>query len=694
MSKAIPAELAKSAALQLIVSQGWDWEGPTGGQVAVEKCPFCHKGDHKFFVAVCDPEESTRDGLFFCHHGSCQQTGNLRTLQETLGLRVAGVDSRKEWAGTKGEQEQLPNADMCHATLLGDAEAMDYLLNVRGFSKEIVERQKLGLVPKRFFREAGDVKALVIPYLVNGNVVFAKYRTLPPSPKDFTSSTGWDAPLYNGEVLTSGIHDVVFVEGETNTISLMNYGIENVVGVPGANIKKAAWIETLDKLGDDLKKYILYDDDKVGRKAAQEIASRIGFDKCWRLILPFFEVTVPLDECKLCDDSGFSIKDGTDKQVVCLHKRPGKDVNEWFQKGGGSLEAFEEMKRHAVLFDVTGVTSTGDALQQLEDETNGKTDLAPTYTTQFPELNKLVGFEDGDIIDIVAPEKVGKTTFGLNLIDHMVSTYGEDGLIVCLEMTQARLAKKWVAMVTGWEDTITESGTELSRQKLATLKEAIVKARAVQQSRTADLYFAYPQMVKEPEDVFKLIRDCIRRYGVKWVLFDNVQRLCDDTLKNQAHRTVQLSQISKGFAKLAKDYRIKLIRILQPKRIEKGQIISTNDVDGSSQVAKDCDCMITMWRSVLGEMRKSEYEEESVGFAETLQSFDPKTKLTVGLSRYSSGGSCYLYYDGARSQLRSYTEEQKAQLNANLQKFNGIIPMEGGASAPIATKLPTENIPI
>jgi hypothetical protein len=672
--------------MAFVISQGWNWEGPNGGQIQIEVCPFCKKGEFKFYIAVCDPEESTRDGLYFCHHGSCQKTGNLRTLQEALGVRIAGVDSRKEWAGTKGEQEQLPNVDMCHAALLGDADAMDYLLNVRGFSQEIIERQKLGLVPQRFFREAGTVKALVIPYLVNGNVVFAKYRTLPPAPKDFTSSTGWDAPLYNGEVLNEAdIRDVVFVEGETNTISLLNYGVKSVVGVPGANIKKATWIEQLDKLIEDgLRVYILYDDDKVGKKSAQEIASRIGFDKCWRLQLPVFEVTVPIDQCKLCDKDGWKLKEGIDKHVPCDHKRPGKDTNEWFQYGGGTVEKFEELKKKAVLFDVTGVTSSGDALQQLEDELDGRVDLAPTYMSGWTELNKLIGFEDGDVIDIVAPEKVGKTTFGLNLLEHMVSHYNEDGLLVCLEMTQARLARKWVAHLTQFEDVITEPGSVESKKKLVELKTAVVKARGIMQGRSADLYFAYPQLVKEPEDVFKLIRDCIRRYGVKWVMFDNVQRLCDDTLKNQAHRTVHLSQISKGFAKLAKDYRIKLIRILQPKRIEKGQVITTNDVDGSSQVAKDCDGMITMWRAVVGEMRKSEYEEEAEGFKETDISFDPKTKLSVGLSRYSAGGSCYVFCDGARSTFRSYTQEEKGRLNTNHQQFNNVIPMENGTSVPVA----------
>ena len=694
--QAIPAELSKSAAMALIISQGWNWQGPTGGQIQVEECPFCHKKEFKFYVAASDPEVSSRDGLYFCHHGSCQTTGNLRTLQEHLGIRVAGVDSRKEWAGAgkSDAPETLPNADVCHATLLSDAEAMDYLLNVRGFSAEIIAQQKLGLVPKRFFREAGEVKALVIPYLVNGNVVFAKYRTLPPSPKDFTSSTGWDAPLYNGEILNEPINDIVFVEGETNTITLMDFGVKNVVGVPGANVKKAAWIETLDKRGDDLKKYILYDDDKVGKKSAQEIASRIGIDKCWKLTLPYFEVTVPVTECKLCDDDGNSIKEGTDKHVVCLHKRQGKDVNEWIMKGGGTLEAFEEMKKHAVLFDVTGVLSSGDALSQLVDELNGKTDLAPTYITPWKELNKLVGFEDGDVIDIVAPEKVGKTTFGMNLLDHMVSAYGEDGLIVCLEMTQARLARKWVSLVSGFSDDITEPGTPESKAKLIELQAACVKAREVQLERSADLYFAYPtQWQDNPDSVFKLIRDCIRRYGVKWVMFDNLHKFCDESLKQQGHRTIYLSQLSKKFATIAKDYKIKMVRILQPKRIEKGQTISTNDVDGSSQVAKDCDCMITGWRSVVGEMKKSEYEEEAEGFKETAQSFEPKMKLTVGLSRYSTGGSCYVYYDGARSQIRSYSAEEKSQLNvAHKQHYNGLLPMEKPETA--AVKINTEGVKI
>src|ERR1039458_6977354 len=110
-----------------------------------------------------------------------------------------------------------------------------------------------------------------------------------------------------------------------------------------------------------------------------------------------------------------------------------------------------------------------------------------------------------------------------------------------------------------------------------------------------------------------------------------------------------------------------MIRILQPKRIERGMTISTNDVDGSSQVAKDCDAMVTLWRSVVGELKKSEWETQQAGFEDIKVSFEPVMKVTVGLSRYSAGGSTSLWYDGARSQVRSLddrSEEHTSELQS------------------------------
>src|SRR5271170_6728605 len=288
MSQAIPENLRHSKALKFIVEQGWNWKEAPSGQVQVENCPYCKKGDYKLYFKTgnaLDPLDTT-DGLHFCHHGSCGKTGNLRTIAEYLGQRIVGVESRKDWAGNGDKKpDALPDVDSCHTALLGDAEAMDYLLNVRGFTQEIIDRMQLGLKEKVWFREAGESKALVIPYLVGGNVVYAKFRTLPPKPKDFSCPSGWEAPLYNGEILQEGLSEIIFVEGEADALCLLSHGVTNTVGVPGANVKKATWIEALDRVAPE-KIYILYDNDKAGKKGAQEIASRIGIDKCLKITLP------------------------------------------------------------------------------------------------------------------------------------------------------------------------------------------------------------------------------------------------------------------------------------------------------------------------------------------------------------------------------------------------------------------------
>jgi replicative DNA helicase/5S rRNA maturation endonuclease (ribonuclease M5) len=640
MTQPLPVGLERSPAMKLIISQGWNFNPPSGGQIAVEKCVFCGKGDYKLYIAVSDPEEGTRDGLYFCH--KCQATGNLRTLQEKLGLRIANVDSRSEWAGKKEKQGELPDVEMCHAALLSDASAMDYLLNVRGFTKEIVERQKLGLKEKVYFHKAGETRALVIPYLsIEGNVTFAKLRTLPPAEKDFTCPSGYEAGLYNSPALSDDCKEIIFVEGEADCLALLSHGVENVVGVPGAGVKKHAWIEAVDRINP--KVYVLYDSDKAGTKGAQELASRIGLDRCLKISLP----------------TGI------------------KDINAYFMQGG-TVEGFEELKQKAVQFDVTGVSSTTTTLDELEEELEGKAELSPKYTSPWPALNRVVSFDDGDVVDIVAPGKVGKTTLGLNLMNHLTATYGENGLVVCLEMERKRLAKKWISMVTGYEETLATPGSEEAKSNLKEFKVAIGKARDIQAMRTADLYFAYPQQVKAPEDIYKLILDCIRRYDVKFIMFDNLQLLCDLIIgERQGQRTVLLSQISKGLARIAKDHGKVMIRIVQPKQLEKGATIESRDVDGSSQIEKDCDCQLLMWRKVIGTKTQSAYDAEIKEQEESSEVFDSLTRITVALSRYSSGGKCWLTFDGARSQVRSQEPIQKATVQPS---FNSILPMESPVS--------------
>lgn len=626
-------ELASNLAYQYCVSKNWNVRDGSDGNFQVEICPYKQCDNWHFYVVYTGPKGDS--GLHMCQ--KCGTSGNLYSLQQKMGDGpIPGVQSTKEYS-KKNKIDALPDVDAAHAALLADADAMDYLLNVRGFSQEVIEDQRIGLIEKHWFKSTGEVRAIVIPYLVGDQCIFVKYRTFAPSPKDFSAPTGWSVPLYNGEILKPGLEEVIMVEGEYDAMALLTQGISNVVGVPGAGMKKAEWIATLDDVAPE-RIYILYDNDAKGIKGAQELASRIGIDRCLKIVIP--PVRYP------------DKREG-DKSDTC------KDINDFFSRCGGTVEQFEKMKADAKQFDVNGVVGTKDGLQELKAFLQGKTSLKPTYSTPWPSLNKKVGFENGDVIDIMALEKCGKSTFALNIIEHAVKTYDESALFICLEMKQMQLLSKWVSLVTQTDCSLSDTD-ERGAAKLQEMLKATDTAMNFVANRDAELYFSYPTNVQDPDEIYNLIKQCHRRYGIKWVVIDNLQRLCDQTLSNMAHRTIHLSQISKKTSGLAKDLDLKMIRILQPHQIKVGEIIQSRNTDGSSQIDKDCDCKILLHRSAVGDTKMSTYE--SCGVVDTDSALESRMLVKVPLSRYSGGGDCDLEFVGGTSTVREITRDVRAAI--------------------------------
>lgn len=637
----IPEQFSGSLTLQFIQQQGWGWKPGNDSNIILEKCPYCSKDNHCYVeIHGSNDPKKNRDGLHLCQR--CGKSGNLYALKQLLGLVSPEISSQKEWAAGSKKIDPLPDVEACHIALLGDEDALEYLCLVRGFSLDIIKKQKLGLTSCYFKATGANTRALVIPYLVNGNVVWAKYRTLPDPknlskiPKDFVTPTGWDAVLYNGEILKDGLKELVLVEGEADCIAALDKGIENICGVPGANIKKAEWIDTIDKIGVE-KVYVAYDKDKVGQKAAQVLASRIGLERCFKITLPDFTVTT---------ESG--------------DVRSGKDLNEWFTSGGGTLEAFEKLKESATLFDVDGVSSTGNALGEFEDELDSKGAVQKyNWPLLRNEFGPIVQFDEGDCIHILAEEKVGKSKFAMNMLEYMVDTYKEDGIFICLEMTRAKQARMWVSHKAGIPDNLPNNAEE-AKALTESFKSALPGLKEFVSAREGDLYFCYPKY-QTVDDVIKVILDSIKRYGVKWIVLDNLQLLCDTTNKNDKNRTQYLSELSKRLAQICKEYNVQIIVVLQPNRVGEGKLTSVRNVDGASHVAKDCDAMLILNRHRVGEIDKSTFDTGA--FIQTNATFGPEMLVTAGLSRYSAGGATTVYFDGATSTVYPLTEGKIKAMN-------------------------------
>ncbi len=264
-------------------------------------------------------------------------------------------------------------------------------------------------------------------------------------------------------------------------------------------------------------------------------------------------------------------------------------------------------------------------------------------------MNKVFGMDEADVIDMTAPAKIGKTTWALQMLEFMADTYGEDGCYINLDMTTPKMARKYVSHVAQVADDVPQTPEQAVALRQAFL-DGIKVTKDKIANREGNVYFCYPKF-KKMDDLYALITAVIRRYGVKWIVFDNIQRACDVTVGSM-NRTQHISTISKTLAQFAKDYNIQMIRLIQPHAIRKGEMCTPDDSDGSSQVTKDCDSSCTMFRKYLGTMDAEAFN--SMGHVEAESGFDPKTFFQVGLNRYGGGIGVTLYMDGAKSTLREY----------------------------------------
>src|SRR5271157_487627 len=180
----VPSEFSTSRAMQYVLSKNWDWKQSDSERIELETCPLCHKSGYGHFYIITNGTK--QDGLWLCHH--CGKSSHLNGLKEELGDKpqYSTGNSNAITSYSTGGPEEMPNIQAMHETLLADEDAMDYLVNERGFTIETIKKFRLGTC-KRFFRQQGEVKALVYPYLIGDNCIFVHFRSLPPSEKEFSS---------------------------------------------------------------------------------------------------------------------------------------------------------------------------------------------------------------------------------------------------------------------------------------------------------------------------------------------------------------------------------------------------------------------------------------------------------------------------------------------------------------------------
>ena len=452
-----------------------------GEEIRLHKCPFCGSEGNRAFVI------HAATGKWHCF--ACLESGrSLYSLKKKMGLidPVAKLSSEKL---KPLDSKYLEEVTLAHNTLMKNRKYLRDLIKNWKISLNTIRRQRLGVLVENEEVD-GEIlpvpKILIIPYFKNGRLYNIKYRSWFGLPKSFRQVKNASKIMYNEDALKD-IYDTgeaILCEGEHDAITLIDKGLGNVLGIPGASVFHPEWYEKFEELE---KIYLALDADKAGELGTKKLISRLGIHRCYIIHLP-----------------------------------EGYDVSDYVNEFG--IERFKLLLKEATRAEPESVHRI-DKIAENEILTGEiSEDVLPTFSK---ELNRILngGFRPGELITAVGYSKIGKTTLFLKIATEL-ARQNIPTMYYCVEMTATRLAKLAWGML-----------LDVGRDFQFTRDYVLIK-HYLDENQVPSLYICAPSSIKKPEQVEETIRDSILRFGLKLVIFDNIHYL----VRTEIHNRVQVME--------------------------------------------------------------------------------------------------------------------------------------------------------
>ena len=222
------------------------------------------------------------DGTWFCHH--CQWSGGLGSSRETWQDRLSVQVPAKPMPKTYEPPRPLPAVSM--------PTVWDNLVTwfaERGIPESVMVEKSITAATEFCPVCQESVGNVLFPYYVDGEHINTKHRC---GKKHFRMERGARRVLYNVDACAFS-DTLVIVEGEMDALSVHTAGIPHVVSVPdGAPAPNASsysskflFLEAHEELFERVKRVVIATDaDEPGQKLMEELARRIGPEKCSRVI--------------------------------------------------------------------------------------------------------------------------------------------------------------------------------------------------------------------------------------------------------------------------------------------------------------------------------------------------------------------------------------------------------------------------
>jgi twinkle protein len=490
-------------------------------------CPVCSKDRKKSRVKCFSWNHSKNTG--FCSH--CQASFVIEDqIAKALYVSRENRDYKKPvWNNTE----------------LSDR-ALKYLES-RGISQFAVRQLKVTEAEEWMPQTNAKENTLQFNYFRNNELVNVKYRD---GRKNFKLAAKAELIMYNYDLCINSSR-IIITEGEIDALSIATAGIYDVTSPPngaGTGALKMEYIDNCLELFENKTEIIIAtDNDAPGINLCQQLAFRLGVERCFRV--------------------DFS---------------PFKDANEYLlAKGAESLK--NHILMHKKAFPIEGVFTTTDFSSDLD--LLFSEGLKPGKQINIPEFDQHLTFETGRLYTWTGIPGCGKSEFLDFVLEKLNVLHGWKTAYFSPENHPLQLhASKIIEKLTG----CTFSSKKMHKDVYDSAKEYMKD----------NFFFIAPNDNFTVDNIIEKARICVFKYGVKNIVIDPYNKLEHQYTTSE---TQYISQFLDKLTNFAKRNDVAIHLVAHPVKMGKNangdyEVPTLYNISGSANFFNKTDFGICIYR--------------------------------------------------------------------------------------------------
>ena len=450
----------------------------------------------------------------------------------------------------------------------------------RGISEAVVRRNKIGAARHWIPALRAEVDCIAFPYFRNGELINIKYRAL--QSKHFTQEKDAEKILYGLDDIADQ-DEAIIVEGEVDKLSAEVAGILNVVSVPdGAPSKlkdevreddaKFEYLGNCEAELTRLKKIIIaVDHDAAGQVLEEELARRLGKERCWLVLWP------------------------EANDVLC------KDANEALLWHGP--EAVRASIADAEPYPITGlhlITRYRDEILSLYDRLTEAGAPERGLSTGWPSVDEFMTIRQGELSVVTGYTHSGKSEVIDALMVNMARLHGWNFAICSFENPPTQHIPKLLEKYLGapFRDGPTRRmGREEAYHAMLDLEDRFFLIRAGDEAPTIDW-------------ILERARAAVLRYGIKGLVIDPYNEVEHHRDRNMTE-TEYVSQILGKVKRFAENHGVHVWFVAHPAKPQRDAgklpVPTLYDISGSANWANKADIGLVIYREMDDDNRVTLY---------------------------------------------------------------------------------------